>query len=93
MYQDTEKLKQKLLREHKGKKLEDVIGGKELKTKKGVCYHIENQDRISLKVINPEQERKKILSDLKLIYGIGEVTEWILKEEGYKTIEDLTEHP
>jgi len=70
-----------------------VIEGKELKTKKGVCYHIENQDRISLKVINPEQERKKILSDLKLIYGIGEVTEWILKEEGYKTIEDLTEHP
>lgn len=92
-YQEAEKLKQRLLKKYKGKTLEDVIEGKELNTKKGVCYHIENQDRISLKVIKPEHARKKILSDLRLIYGIGEVTERILKEEGYKTIEDLTEHP
>lgn len=91
-YQEAEKLKQRLLEEYKGKKLEDVIAGNEFKTKKGVCYHIENQDEISLKTINSEQARKKILSDLKLIYGIREVTECILKEEGYKTIEDLTEH-
>lgn len=89
----AERLKQKLLTKYKGKTLEDVIKGKELNTKKGVCYHIENQDRINLKIINPEQARENILSDLKLIYGIGEVTERILKEEGYKTIEDLMEHP
>jgi uncharacterized protein YprB with RNaseH-like and TPR domain len=90
--QRAEKLKQRLLKKYKGKKLEDVIGGEEFKTKKGVCYRIETQDKINLKVINPDQARKKILSDLKLIYGIGEVTERILKEEGYKTIEDLTGH-
>jgi len=92
-YQEVEKLKQRLLKKYKGKKLEVVIEGNEFKTKKGICYHIENQEKISLKTINPAQAREKILSDLKLIYGIGEVTELILKEEGYKTIEDLTGHP
>ena len=92
-YEEAEKLKQRLLKKYKGKTLEDVVEGKELNTKKGVCYYIESQDRINLKVIKPEHARKKILSDLKLIYGIGEVTERILKERGYKTIEDLTEHP
>ncbi|MBT9131293.1 MAG: hypothetical protein DDT42_01552 [candidate division WS2 bacterium] len=92
-YQRAEKLKQRLLKKYKGKKLEDVIEGEEFRTNKGICYQIENQDEINLKVINPDQARKKILSELRLIYGIGEVTERILKEEGYKTIEDLTEHP
>lgn len=91
-YQEAEKLKQKLLRKYKGKEIEAVIEGKEFKTKKGICYHIENIDKISLKTINPDQAKKKILSDLKLIYGIGEVTELILKDEGYRTIGDLTEH-
>ncbi|MDI6734789.1 MAG: zinc-finger domain-containing protein [bacterium] len=92
-YQEAEKLKQKLLKKYKGKILEEVIVGEELVTKKGSCYHIKNQDRFNLKTINPDRAREKILSNLKLIYGIGEVTERILKEEGYKTIEDLTEHP
>lgn len=91
-HQKAEKLKKRLLKMYKGKKLEDIIAGNEFKTEKGVCYHIENQEKVSIKIINPEQARKKILSDLKLIYGIGGVTERILKEEGYKTIEDLTEH-
>ncbi len=92
-YQEAEKLKQRLLKKYKGKKLEEVVKGEELNTKEGTCYHIENQDRIELKVINSEDAKKRIISDLKLIYGIGKVTECILKEEGYKTIEDLTEHP
>ena len=92
-YQEAEKLKQKLVEKYEGMKLEDVIEGEELKTSEGVCYHIESQEIINLKIINPEHARKKILSDLKLINGIGEVTEHLLKENGYKTIDDLTEHP
>jgi uncharacterized protein YprB with RNaseH-like and TPR domain len=92
-YQEAEKLKQKLVEKYKGMKLEDVIEGDELKTPEGVCYHIKSQEIINLKTINPEHARKKILSDLKLINGIGEVTEHLLKENGYKTIDDLTEHP
>ncbi len=92
-YLKAEKLKKRLLKKYKGKALEDVIEGREFKTKKGVCYHIEDQDRIDIKSVNPEHARKKILSELKLIHGVGGVKERVLKEEGYETIEDLTEHP
>jgi uncharacterized protein YprB with RNaseH-like and TPR domain len=92
-YQEAEKLKQKLIEKYEGMKLEDVIEGEELKTPEGVCYHIESQEIINLKIINPEHARKKILSNLKLIKGIGDETEHRLKENGYKTIDDLTEHP
>lgn len=92
-YQEAQRLKEKLLEKYKGKALEDVIEGEDFKTEKGICYHIENQGKISLEIINPDKARKKILSDLKLIYGIGEVTEHILKGQGYKTVEDLIGHP
>ena len=49
--------------------------------------------KISLNTINLDSARKKILSNLKLIYGIGDVTELNLKKEGYRTIEDLMNHP
>lgn len=91
-YRKAEKLKLRLLKDYKGKKLEDVIDGQEIKNKKGRCYCIESRNKISLNIINPLQARNKILSDLKLIYGIGEITECALKADGYKTIEDLTEH-
>ncbi len=48
---------------------------------------------INFNIINPDIARSKILKDLKLIYGIGEVTERVLKSEGYNTIEDLCRHP
>jgi len=92
-YQEAQKLKHRLMKKYKGKALNDVIAGEEFNTKKGTCYHIENQDKINLKIINPYNAREKILSDFKLIYGVREVTEQILKDEGYKTIEDLIEHP
>lgn len=93
-YQEAEKLKQRLLKKYEDNVLEDVIVGDELATKKGMCYHVTTQDMINLKTINPNRARRRILSDFKLIYGIGEVTERLLKEqEGYKTIEDLIEHP
>ncbi len=92
-YQGAQELKQMLLKKHVGKTIEKIIPGNELKTKKGICYQIKNQNRINLKTINPDKAREKILSDLKLIHGIGEVTEKILKKGGYKTIEDLIEHP
>ena len=92
-YREAQRLKEKLLEKYEGKALEDAISGEDFETEKGMCYHIENQGKITLKIINPDKARKKILSNLKLIYGIGEVTEYILKDEGYKTVEDLTAHP
>lgn len=92
-YIKAQKLKKGLLETYVGKTLEDVIPGSEFHTEKGICYHIENRDRINLKIISPDKAREEILSNLKLIYGVGDLTECILKNEGYKTIEDLTNHP
>lgn len=92
-YEKARKLKQRVLKRYKNKTLDDVFEGKKLKTTKGTCYHIENQEKIDLKIIMPELAKRKILSNLRLIYGVGEVTERILKEGGCKTIEDLKGHP
>jgi len=92
-YEKAQELKYQMLKKYKGKKLKDVINGDEVKTEKGTCYYIKTQSEIGLKTINSHVAERRILSDLKLIYGIGETTEQKLKEEGYETIEDLTEHP
>ncbi len=92
-YQKAQRLKEKLIEEYKGKTLEEVIKGKELETERGRCYHITFQEKINLRLFNPEVAREKILSELTLIYGIGEVTKGLLEKEGYKTIKDLARHP
>lgn len=91
-YENALKLKKKLLSDHEGMALEDLIEGKEVVTDKGTCYSIENQSNFKLKTLSPYIAREKILSDLKLLSGIGESREWKLRSEGYKTIEDLIEH-
>lgn len=92
-YNKAQKLKQELLEEYAGINLEDVIDGEEYTTQTGTCYKIETEEKITLKVLNQNYARTRILSNLKLLYGIGEATEQNLKSEGYTTIEDLVEHP
>ena len=91
-YVEAQRLERRLLKEYRGKSLEDVIPGEELETEKGTCYLIRGEEKIDLKTIDPKKAREEILSDLKLIHGIGKATEAKLKKKGYKTIEDLTKH-
>lgn len=91
-YENALKLKEKLLQDHEGIVLDDLIYGKEINTDNGTCYSIENQSKLKLNTLNPDKAKKKILSDLKLLSGIGQTREWKLRSEGYKTIEDLIEH-
>jgi len=91
-YENALKLKEKLLRDHEGIVLDDLIHGKEITTDSGTCYSIENRSKLKLNMLNPDIAREKILSDLKLLSGIGEAREWKLRSEGYETIEDLVEH-
>ncbi len=85
-------LKKRLMGKYKGKKLEDVLEGTVLNTKNGSCYLFEDKTFLKCELIDPEKAKLKILSNLRLIYGIGEFTEVILKKQGFKTIEDLTGH-
>ncbi len=92
-YQRAQELKQRLMDKYQGVSLEEAIQGERLKTEEGSCYHIENQEKIEINMINSDKAKEKILSNLKLIYGIGGAREYFLKKEGYRTIEDLRQHP
>lgn len=90
-WQQARKLKQMLLQEYEGTKLLEATD----------CQLVENQFgqvMVKTQTINRDLsvgdvESDFFLSDLQLIYGIGPVTEKALKNQGYQTIDDLTEHP
>jgi uncharacterized protein len=86
-------LLEQLLKEHEGEAIEEVFNVDSLKTQKGSFYSIRGHEKLKIKTIDKDKVRLKISSDLKLIPGIGEVKERILKAEGYETIEDLEDHP
>jgi len=91
-YEKCKKLKKRLIKEYRGKKLEDVIEGEVFNTESGSCYLIEDRTFLRCEIIDPVKAKLKILSNFRLIYGIGELNEIILKEKGYRTIEDLMGH-
>ncbi|MBM4241769.1 MAG: exonuclease [Euryarchaeota archaeon] len=86
-------LKERLLSTYAEMDLEDIIPGEEFCSENGLCYNIKYEGKVKLNINNQIKAREKILSDLKLIYGIGESKERILKKDGYKTIGDLEGHP
>ncbi len=47
----------------------------------------------NFKKVSYEESRRIIISDLKVLSGIGPVRELALRQQGYKTIKDLIEHP
>lgn len=92
-YQEARKLKLSLVEEYQGSNLDQTIPGRIIENDRGTFYHIETEFQYQLKTIQPDYIIEKILSDLKLISGIGGATESLLKEAGYRTIEDLAGHP
>jgi uncharacterized protein YprB with RNaseH-like and TPR domain len=90
---DAHYLKHKLLQEYQDTSFEDVVPGKECDTEYGTCYKIESHQEITVSQVNQEYAYQKILENLTLVYGIGNVTEHNLKSRGYKTIKDLKDHP
>jgi hypothetical protein len=92
-YHTAQQLKLNLLRQYEGKTLEEALVGEEVITKSGTCYRIKSGHTVSLKTVASNAARGRILGNLTLLYGIGETTERALKDRGYETIEDLTEHP
>jgi hypothetical protein len=92
-YAGAQKLKASLLKRYSGISLEEALPGEELSTEAGNCYCIRNEGAIRFEVSCPDLCRQKILSDLKLIYGIGAVKEKELKKKGFSSIPDLARHP
>jgi len=92
-YLKAQELKKQLLEKYEGQNVEDVLNGEEHITEMGPCYCLSDQDEVDLKKPDPDEMKGRLLSDLKLIFGIREKTESQLKSKGYKTIKDLVRHP
>ena len=92
-YDKALRLEKKLIQEFEGRRLEKVIPGKVVSNEYGDCYRVADESDIRFKKADSEKSRQLILSDLKLIHGIGPARERVLKQYGYETIEDLRKHP
>jgi uncharacterized protein YprB with RNaseH-like and TPR domain len=92
-YSRAKRLKAALLKRYAGQTLAQALPGEELRNDAGGFYCIRNEGPIRFEVSCPDLSRQRILSDLKLIFGIGSVKERELKKEGYRSIPDLAGHP
>jgi uncharacterized protein YprB with RNaseH-like and TPR domain len=91
-YMEGLRVKKKYLKRYEGLTLEDAIEGTAVSNEIGECYLIESSSDFSLSKIDREDARKALLSNLRLLRGIGAGTEHKLKKAGYRTIEDLLGH-
>lgn len=92
-YEKSLRLEKDLIRKYKGKKLDTAIPGKVISNEQGDCYAISATCVSEFKKATYDESRRLIISDLKLIPGIGPIRECALKQMGYTTIEELTKHP
>ena len=91
-YNDALYLENELIKQYQGKSLEDAISGKVVSNEQGECYSISASCTSNFKLATYEESRQHIISDLKVLSGIGPVSEQTLKRKGYKTVEDLKRH-
>ncbi|MEJ2281580.1 MAG: hypothetical protein P8X97_06695, partial [Candidatus Bathyarchaeota archaeon] len=92
-YNKSLELEKRLCQKFEGKKLHDAIPGKVVSNDQGDCYEISQTCSSIFNRKSFEESRQLIISNLKILYGIGPVWEQRLKQQGYKTIEDLLNHP
>jgi uncharacterized protein YprB with RNaseH-like and TPR domain len=91
-YDEALKFEKHLLKQYKDKTLEQALSGKVVSNEQGDCYKISTVCYSKFKNVTFEESRQILIADLKVLSGIGHVSEQLLKEQGYNTIEDLTRH-
>ena len=92
-YDEALKLKRTVMKKYKGKDLEEAIPGKVVSNEQGECYAVSASCTSNFKKATYEDSKRIIISDLKVLSGIGPVRELALREQGYNTIEALLDHP
>lgn len=86
-----QQFKENLLKEYKGKKLEDIEGSKVVSTDSGETLKIINKEKMDFK-LSENNIKEELRKNLKLIPNIGVNTELKLKEKGYLNIDSLKNH-
>jgi uncharacterized protein YprB with RNaseH-like and TPR domain len=77
---------------HEGRQVRHALPGKEVETPFGPAYCIEGRTRVPDHHPDRNQVRKCLLGDLRLLPGVGPVTEKRLIGRGYRSIPDLRDH-
>lgn len=85
----SEKLKWNLLERYEGKNLEEVLAGDEIETEEGAVYRLEDRYDMPISLPDKSEASEALLSDLRLIRGIGEKREKKFKESGYDDLISL----
>ena len=92
-FDEALKLKRVVMKKYKGKDLKEAIPGEVISNDQGECYAVSASCISSFKRATYEESKKRIISDLKVLPGIGPVREMTLKQQGYSTIQELVDHP
>ncbi|MGM0404584.1 MAG: ribonuclease H-like domain-containing protein [Thermoplasmatota archaeon] len=80
----SERLKWKLISKHKGDRLEELIDGDIKENTEGEFYELIDEVNVNFDIKNSKFVEDDLLSDLKLVPGIGEKTEEKLKKNGIR---------
>jgi len=92
-YDRARRLRDDLVAGYRGRAFEDIFCGREVACLSGTCFVLESRSAMDLDGRDPARAAAAVLGDLKLVRGIGEVTERRLKGRGYRTVADLVRHP
>ncbi|MFQ5795099.1 MAG: ribonuclease H-like domain-containing protein [Candidatus Bipolaricaulia bacterium] len=92
-FRQAMEMKQLLIEEFVDRPLNQVFEGESITNEYGSCFHLHEFRSGGLAINRRQDPRDALLAEFKLLYGIGPVVEQSLKTEGYRTLEDLTEHP
>ena len=92
-FDEALKLKRVVMKKYKGKELKEAIPGEVISNDQGECYAVSASCISSFKKATYEESKKRIISDLKVLPGIGPIREMTLKQQGYNTIQELVDHP
>ena len=92
-YFNAQKLKSSLITKYRDMELSEAIKGNEASGDFGSVFTINEELKLGLKKFSREKAKEKMLSELRLLYGIGDTKKKYLNSRGYQTIEDLIYHP
>ena len=82
-----------LRRNYEGMPLEKVLPGDVVENDYGSCYRLTATARGALLRSDADKTRRDLLGSVNLVRGIRDKTRARLKEQGFKTLADLENHP
>lgn len=92
-YDRAQRLLRSLLKKYQNVALTNALPGRIVSNSHGSCYYMEQEYDGLFCNFESDGAREILLSDIKLLYGVGEVTEDRLKKQGFSSIADLKGHP